>query len=185
MNVSASLRTALRALRKNKLRSRLAMLGIVIAVGAVVATVAIGQGAQAKVAAQMASLGSNLLMIVPGSMMTRGAATGAGATQTLTRDDGQTIERELASSVAAIAPINRTGAQVVYGDQNWFTQVVGTTAAYLEVRGWPLAEGSSCQPSRQIRRTRPSLSASRTTQRRRPADSLGGGPPSRSSAGCA
>ncbi len=77
MNLLASLRTALRALRKNKLRSLLAMLGIVIAVGAVVATVAIGQGAQAKVAAQMASLGSNLLMVIPGSIASHGVATGA------------------------------------------------------------------------------------------------------------
>jgi putative ABC transport system permease protein len=141
MNLFASLRTALRALRKNKLRSFLAALGIVIAVAAVVATVAIGQGAQAKVAAQMASLGSNMLMILPGSMMQHGAATGAGATQNLTRDDAQAIEKELSASVAAIAPINRTGAQVVYGDANWFTQVVGTTSSYLDVRSWPLAAG--------------------------------------------
>ncbi|HWE22449.1 MAG TPA: ABC transporter permease [Myxococcales bacterium] len=141
MNLLASLRTALRALRKNKLRSFLAALGIVIAVAAVVATVAIGQGAQAKVAAQMASLGSNMLMILPGSMMQHGAATGTGATQNLTRDDAQAIEKELTSSVGAVAPINRTGAQVVYGDANWFTQVVGTTASYLDVRSWPLAAG--------------------------------------------
>ena len=141
MNLLASLRTAMRELRKNKLRSLLAMLGIVIAVGAVVATVSIGQGAQAKVAAQMESLGSNLLMILPGSMAMHGVATGSGATQTLTRDDANAIDRELGGAVAAVAPINRTGAQVVYGDQNWFTQVQGTTAAYLQVRGWTLAQG--------------------------------------------
>jgi putative ABC transport system permease protein len=141
MNDCASLRTALRALRKNKLRSLLAMLGIVIAVGAVVATVSIGQGAQAKVAAQMESLGSNLLMIVPGSIASHGVATGAGATQNLNRDDANAIEKELTGPVAAIAPVNRTGGQIVYGDQNWFTQVQGTTAAYLQVRGWQLAQG--------------------------------------------
>jgi putative ABC transport system permease protein len=141
VNLFAATRTALRALRKNKLRSFLAALGIVIAVAAVVATVAIGQGAQAKVAAQMASLGSNLLMILPGSISQHGAATGSGATQNLTRDDAQAIEKELTSTVAAIAPMNRTGAQVVYGDANWFTQVIGTTPAYLEVRDWPLAAG--------------------------------------------
>ena len=141
MNLLAATRTALRALRKNKLRSFLAALGIVIAVAAVVATVAIGQGAQAKVAAQMASLGSNLLMIMPGSISQHGAATGSGATQNLTRDDAQAIEKELTSSVSALAPMNRTGAQVVYGGANWFTQVIGTTPAYLEVRGWPLAAG--------------------------------------------
>ena len=141
MNVLASLRTALRALRKNKLRSFLAMLGIVIAVAAVIATVAIGQGAQAKVAEQMASLGSNLLMIQPGSVMQHGAATGAGATQNLNRDDAAAIEKELGSVVAALAPMNRAGAQVVYSDANWFTQVIGTTPGYLEVRGWQVAAG--------------------------------------------
>ena len=143
MNVLASLRTALRALRKNKLRSLLAMLGIVIAVGAVVATVSIGQGAQAKVAAQMESLGSNLLMVLPGSMAMHGVATGTGATQNLTREDATAIERDLTNSVGAVAPINRTGGQIVYGDQNWFTQVQGTTAAYLQVRGWALAQGDA------------------------------------------
>ncbi|GEJ57386.1 ABC transporter permease [Anaeromyxobacter diazotrophicus] len=136
-----ALRTALRALRKNKLRSALAMLGIVIAVAAVVSTVSLGQGARAKVAQQMASLGSNLLMVVPGSMNTHGAATGAGATQNLTLDDARAIERELPQAVAAVAPVNRSGAQVVYGDANWFTQIMGSTSAYLTVRQWPLAQG--------------------------------------------
>src|SRR2546427_6462439 len=143
MNAAASLRTAVRALRKNKLRSLLAMLGIVIAVAAVMATVSIGQGAQAKVAQQMESLGANLLMVLPGSIAMHGVATGSGATQNLTRDDATAIERELGTSVAAVAPINRTGAQIVYGDQNWFTQVQGTTAAYLQVRAWPLAQGEA------------------------------------------
>jgi ABC-type antimicrobial peptide transport system permease subunit len=141
MNILASLRTALRALRKNKLRSLLAMLGIVIAVGAVVATVSLGQGAKAKVATQVESLGANLLMVLPGSIAMHGVATGAGATQNLTRDDAAAIERELASSINAIAPLNRTGGQVVYGDQNWFTQIQGTTAAYLQVRSWVIAQG--------------------------------------------
>src|SRR5436309_6746686 len=143
MNLFASLRTALRALRKNKLRSLLAMLGIVIAVAAVVATVSIGQGAQAKVAAQMESLGTNLLMVLPGSMAMHGVATGSGATQNLTRDDATAIERELTSTISAVAPVNRTGAQVVYGDQNWFTQVQGTTAAFLQVRSWTVAQGEA------------------------------------------
>src|ERR1700737_3732390 len=143
MNAAASVRTAVRALRKNKLRSLLAMLGIVIAVAAVMATVSIGQGAQAKVAQQMESLGSNLLMVLPGSIAMHGVAPGSEATQNLPRDDAAAIEKELGSSVAAVAPINRTGAQIVYGDQNWFTQVQGSTAAYLQVRAWPLAEGEA------------------------------------------
>jgi putative ABC transport system permease protein len=141
VNLLPSLRTALRALRRNKLRSALAMLGIIIAVAAVVATVALGQGARAKVAQQMASLGSNLLMVVPGSMNKGGAATGAGATQTLNLDDGRAIERDLPQVVAAVAPVNRAGAQIVYGDANWFTQVMGSTASYLTVRQWPLSAG--------------------------------------------
>jgi putative ABC transport system permease protein len=141
VNALPALRTAIRALRRNKLRSSLAMLGIVIAVAAVVATVALGQGARAKVAQQMASLGSNLLMVVPGSMMTRGVATGAGATQNLNLDDGHAIEREISHLVEAVAPVNRTGAQIVYGDANWFTQVLGSTSAYLDIRQWPLAAG--------------------------------------------
>ena len=141
MNLFASLRTALRALRKNKLRSLLAMLGIVIAVGAVVATVAIGEGAKAKVAAQMASLGSNLLMVLPGAINTHGVSTGAGATQNLTREDGNAIEKELSGSVAAIAPISRSGGQVIFGDANWSTSIQGTTAAFLEVRQWALESG--------------------------------------------
>jgi putative ABC transport system permease protein len=143
MILLAALRTALRALRRNKLRSALAMLGIVIAVAAVVSTVSLGQGAKAKVAQQMASLGSNLLMVVPGSMMTRGVATGAGATQNLTLDDARAIERELGQVVAAVAPVNRSGAQIIYGDANWFTQVMGSTAAYLQVRQWTIAQGEA------------------------------------------
>ncbi len=141
MNASASVRTALRALGKNKLRSLLAILGIVIAVAAVMATVSIGQGAQAKVAQQWESLGANLLVVSPGSMAKSGVATGLGATQNLTRGDATAIERELTSCVSAVAPVNKTPAQIVYGDQNWFTQVQGTTAAYLQIRDRPLAEG--------------------------------------------
>src|SRR4051794_28708561 len=141
VNFLASLRTALRALRKNKLRSLLAMLGIVIAVAAVVATVAIGQGAEAKVANQMASLGTNLLVVQGGSIANHGVATGAGATQNLTRDDATAIERELGDSVAEVSPSSRTNGQVVYGDQNWSTQIQGASAAFLDIRSWTLAEG--------------------------------------------
>jgi putative ABC transport system permease protein len=141
VNLFASGRTALRALRRNKLRSGLAMVGIVIAVAAVIATVALGAGAQEKVAREMATLGSNMLTISPGAMSSRGASTGAGSVQTLTLDDGRAIERELAAHVGAVAPLNRIGAQTVYGDVNWFTQVVGSSAAYLRVREWPLSEG--------------------------------------------
>jgi putative ABC transport system permease protein len=98
MTLSGAARTALRALGRNALRSALAMLGIVIAVAAVVATVAIGDGARVKMAQQMASLGSNLLMVMPGSMQNRGVSTGAGATLTLTRDDGAAMASSLTTA---------------------------------------------------------------------------------------
>jgi len=128
MNALASLRTALRALTKNKLRSMLAMLGIVIAVSAVVATVAIGQGAQAKVAQQMGK---------------GGVATGTGAQQSLTRDDATAIEREVSDSVSAVSPVSRTSGQVLYGGQNWFTSIQGVSPSYLDIRNAALAEGQS------------------------------------------
>jgi putative ABC transport system permease protein len=141
VNAIPALRTALRALRRNKLRSLLAALGIVIAVAAVVSTVALGEGARHKVAQQMASLGANVLMVVPGSMARGGVHMGSGVQQTLTVEDGRAVERELADLVAAVAPVNRSGAQVIYGDTNWSTSVWGTTAAFLQVRQWPLAAG--------------------------------------------
>ena len=141
MNILSSVRTAMIAVRRNKLRSALAALGIIIAVAAVVATVALGEGAKAKVAQQMASLGSNMLTVSPGAVSAKGVSTGVGATQTLTLDDARAIERDLKELVVSAAPLNKIGAQVVYGDVNWFTQIVGTTPGYLEVRDWPLSAG--------------------------------------------
>jgi putative ABC transport system permease protein len=143
VNVLSSVRTAMVAVRRNKLRSALAALGIIIAVAAVVATVALGEGAKAKVAQQMASLGSNMLTVSPGAVSAKGVSTGVGATQTLTLEDGRAIERDLGDVVVAAAPLNKIGAQVVYGDVNWFTQIVGTTPGYLEVRDWPLSAGEA------------------------------------------
>jgi putative ABC transport system permease protein len=143
MNVLSSVRTALTAVRRNTLRSALAAVGIVIAVAAVVTTVALGEGARAKVALQMASLGSNMLTVSPGAVSTRGVSSGTGGTQTLTLEDARAIERELPQLVVAAAPLNKIGAQVVYGDANWFTQIIGTTPGYLQVRDWPLSAGEA------------------------------------------
>ncbi|MFL5374889.1 MAG: ABC transporter permease [Myxococcales bacterium] len=143
MNLLASFKTAMLALQRNKLRSALAMVGIVIAVSAVVATVAIGEGAKVKVAAEMASLGLNLLTVSPGAVSSHGASTGAGAIQTLTLDDAQAIERDLSSVVGTVAPLNKTGAQIIYGGSNWFAPVYGTSAGYLIVKEWPLAMGEA------------------------------------------
>jgi putative ABC transport system permease protein len=141
MNLLASVRTALLALRRNKLRSALATVGIVIAVSAVVATVAIGEGAKVRVAQEMASLGLNMLTVSPGAVSSHGASTGAGGTQTLTLDDAQAVERELSSVVATVAPLNKMGAQVIYRGTNWFAPVFGSSAGYLIVRDWPLTMG--------------------------------------------
>jgi putative ABC transport system permease protein len=143
MNLLASFKTAMLALQRNKLRSALAMVGIVIAVSAVVATVAIGEGAKVKVAAEMASLGLNLLTVSPGAVSSHGASTGAGGIQTLTLDDAQAIERDLSSVVGTVAPLNKTGAQIIYGGNNWFAPVYGTSAGYLIVKEWPLAMGEA------------------------------------------
>lgn len=142
MNPWAALRTAWRALVKNTLRSILATLGIVIAVAAVVGTVALGEGARAKVKADMQAMGTNLLFVAPGSFKRGGASSAAGSGHSLTLADGQTIERELGRLLRAIAPVTRYNAQVVYGNANWSTSIIGTTAAYLEARQWTLAQGN-------------------------------------------
>ena len=141
MNAVASARTAVRAVRRNKLRSALAVVGIVIAVAAVVATVALGAGAKVKVAQEMASLGLNMLTISPGAVSSHGTSSGAGGAQTLTLEDAQAVERELGSVVAAVAPLNKGGAQIISGGNNWFAPLFGTVPAYLSIRDWPLAMG--------------------------------------------
>ncbi len=141
MNAVASARTAVRAVRRNKLRSALAVVGIVIAVAAVVATVALGAGAKVKVAQEMASLGLNMLTISPGAVSSHGTSSGAGGAQTLTLEDAQAVERELGSVVAAVAPLNKGGAQIISGGNNWFAPLFGTVPAYLSIRDWPLSMG--------------------------------------------
>jgi len=139
MNFIALLRIALRALAVNKLRSALTMLGIIIGVGAVIVMIAVGSGAQARVAEQIRALGSNLLLVMPGSTTAGGVRMGFGSGSTLTEDDVVAINRELPEALAA--PALRGTAQVIWGNSNWSTQVFGTTPEYLEVRQWPLASG--------------------------------------------
>jgi len=139
MNFMALLRIALRALAVNKLRSALTMLGIVIGVGAVIVMIAVGSGAQARVEEQIRALGSNLLLVMPGSTTAGGVRMGFGSGSTLTEDDVAAINREIPEALAA--PALRGSAQVIWGNSNWSTQVFGTTPEYLEVRQWPLAGG--------------------------------------------
>jgi putative ABC transport system permease protein len=136
----ASVQIALRGLRVNTMRSGLTMLGIVIGVASVIAMVAVGSGAGARVAEQIASIGSNLLMVLPGSATSGGMRMGFGSALTLTEEDAQAIEREI-PGVLAISGAMRGTAQVVFGNQNWSTVIQGTTPGYLEIRDWSPADG--------------------------------------------
>jgi putative ABC transport system permease protein len=144
MKMGALLKIALRALAVNKLRSALTMLGIVIGVGAVIIMIAVGAGAQARVEEQIRALGSNLLLVMPGSTTAGGVRMGFGSGSTLTEDDVLAINREVPEALAA--PALRGSAQVIYGNTNWSTQVFGVTPEYLDVRQWPLVSGRSFEP---------------------------------------
>jgi putative ABC transport system permease protein len=145
VNVLQSARIALRALRVNKLRSALTMLGIIIGVGAVIAMVAVGSGAQARVAEQIQSLGSNLIIVFAGSSTQGGIRLGQGTQLTITEDDAYAVQREI-PAVQVAAPSSRGTVQVVYGNLNWSTTVQGVTPEYLEARDWSLAEGRPILP---------------------------------------
>jgi putative ABC transport system permease protein len=142
MKVSATLRIALRALRRNKMRSMLTMLGIIIGVGAVIAMVGVGNGAKAQVEAQIATLGQNMILIFSGSMTSGGARGGWGAAGTLKIEDAVAISREV-PGVTLVSPEIRTSAQVAAGNQNWFTSVLGESSDYFEMRQWELTSGAS------------------------------------------
>ena len=138
----ASLRIALRALTVNKMRSALTMLGIIIGVGAVIAMIAVGTGAKKRIADQIASMGSNLIIVLSGSSTSGGLRFGSGTVPTLTVDDAKAILNEI-PSVKYVAPILGGGAQVVFGNQNWSTIINGTTPEELEIRERSLAAGRS------------------------------------------
>ncbi len=146
MDFVSILRIALRALARNKLRSSLTMLGIIIGVGAVIAMVGVGQGARKQVQDQIAAMGSNILFVGSGSVNKSGMRTGFGQTKTLVQGDLDAILREVPTVVAA-APSSGTGAQIVYENQNWSTRVNGTTPAYFEVRVWPIQKGAAFSES--------------------------------------
>ena len=140
MKLWQSVRISLRALRVNLLRTALAVLGIVIGVAAVIAMVALGSGAEARVAEQISSLGSNLIVVRPGSSSLGSVQLGAGTKLRITEDDAEAIQAEIDSVEAAAAFRDKT-VQVVYGALNWSTRVNGVTAEYLHVRDWRLADG--------------------------------------------
>ena len=142
MNLYVTVRIALRALAANTLRSILTMLGIIIGVAAVITMIAVGSGATQRVQEQMKGLGSNIMLVIPGGVTQGGVRLGAQTGQGLTEEDAYAIAREV-PEVQVAAPSSRTGAQVVAGNTNWSTSILGTTNDYLEAREWPLSDGRS------------------------------------------
>ena len=137
----ATWRTALRALRRNKMRSGLSALGVIIAVAAVIAMTEIGQGSKATLQKGIASMGANTLMIFAGTTATGGVKQGTGSALTLTPQDASEIARQC-PAVSAVAPIVRARSQIVYGNRNWVPeQISGTTPSFLSVRDWNMVRG--------------------------------------------
>jgi putative ABC transport system permease protein len=133
--------SALRILRRNPLRAGLTMLGIIIGIGAVVAMVSLGQGATASVQAEISSLGTNVLIIIPGATTVGGVRGGLGSISTLTVDDAQDIEKKV-SSVTMVMYATRSVLQVIRENKNWSTIVLGTTPEFPDIRSWPVAQGN-------------------------------------------
>ncbi|HSE05990.1 MAG TPA: ABC transporter permease [Methylomirabilota bacterium] len=140
MKAAATVQMATAALRTNRLRTALTALGVIIGVAAVVTMMAIGAGAQARVAQQIQSLGSNLIIVLSGSITAGGVRLGSGSQPTITEDDAWAIQREV-SSVEAAAPVVRGGVQVVFGSSNWSTALQGVTPEYFQARDWRAASG--------------------------------------------
>src|SRR3954470_4270494 len=134
--------TALRALRRNVMRSALTCVGIIIGIAAVIAMMEIGNGVTTLNARAIASLGANNLLVMPGQAASGGVSWGAGSVMTLTPDDCEAIMREC-PAIRAAAPEVRSGGQIIYGNKNWVPmQITGSTPAYLDVRQWPVGEGA-------------------------------------------
>ncbi len=140
INIPSTIKISFRALWVNKMRSALTMLGIIIGVGAVITMVAVGSGASRKISEQISSMGSNLLIILPGSTTAGGVRMGSGSQPTLSMGDAEAILKEC-PAVSEVAPTLGGVAQIIYGHMNWSTGVVGTTPGMLAVREWELSAG--------------------------------------------
>jgi len=140
MNLLINVRIALRALRVNRLRSALTMLGIIIGVAAVIAMVAVGSGATAQIQEQIRSIGSNVLIVLPGSTTSGGIRLGHGSVLTLSEDDAEAIARECPAVALAASSMRGTG-QVVLGNDNWSTVIQGVTPEYLQIRDFIIQSG--------------------------------------------
>ncbi len=145
MKIDSTLKIAFRALRRNKLRSVLTALGIIIGVGAVIAMVSIGNGAKAQVEQQIASLGENVILIFSGSVTSSGIRTGWGNAGTLKIEDAEAIRREVPGVIAVSEEVVST-SQVSSGNQNWFTRIYGESPEYFDIRQWPLSDGAIFTP---------------------------------------
>jgi putative ABC transport system permease protein len=145
MRAWATIKIAVRALLRNKLRTLLTMLGMIIGVGAVIAMVGIGNGAKAQIESNIASFGQNLIMVFSGSMTRGGVHTGWGSAGTLTIEDAEAILREI-PGVKIVSPEVQSSAQIAAGNQNWFTRVSGQAPEYFELRQWPIVLGSPFTP---------------------------------------
>jgi putative ABC transport system permease protein len=140
MRFSALFRIALRSLSRNKLRTLLTMLGIIIGVGAVIAMLSVGQGAKDMVQTSIASMGTNVITIFPGGGSPGSVRTEAGTASRLTEDDVEALRKDV-EGISHITPTSRTSAQVKYGGQNWRTSVYGAYPEYLQIRNWGPSEG--------------------------------------------
>ena len=140
MQAKIILKVASKSIMKARMRSLLTALGIIIGVAAVVVMVAIGDGAQQKVEQSIASLGTNLIIITPGSSNTGGVRGGMGSFSRFTFDDVDKIKNE-ATLIKGVSPLVRSGGQVIGGVGNWFTSIQGVSADYLDIREWPLQSG--------------------------------------------
>ena len=139
------LKMSIVSLKINKMRSMLTSLGIIIGVSAVIIMLAVGSGASEKIAKDMESMGSNLLMIRSGSVTSGGVRMGSGSKPTLTLKDAEAIEKNV-TGIFAVAPYSSESKQLTYGNQNWSTTVAGTTASYLVIRNWEISSGRNFIP---------------------------------------
>src|SRR5215216_2089991 len=142
MRVLQTIPSALAALHANKGRSVLTTLGIIIGVAAVIAIVALGQGASASVSSQLQGLGTNLLTIMPGSTSSGGARTGAGSATSLKASDAEAISQQV-QGLSGVSPVVSGTAQIIYGNQNWSTRIQAVMPEYLPINDWKLASGTS------------------------------------------
>ncbi len=140
MNVVSLVRIALASIRRNAARSLLTILGVVIGVGAVVVMVAIGNGAQAEIAAKVAGLGTHLVVVAPGSSTRTGVSGGAGSTDSLTMEDVEKIKKE-SWNAALVSPVIQTFTMAVVGNVNWRTRISGVDVSYFDIRSWGVSAG--------------------------------------------